>query len=136
MQINKHLNESNTVKNIRNAYNQKKIAESELDSIQNKINDLNNKLATISFNDTTGMRQMYTSQLNKLNIQKNTILLTINSAINEISTNVNSAEVPIENAKYRIRGFYIPTNTIFNDIDINDHIIGIEVYYRYKKYVI
>ena len=65
MQINKHLNNSTTVKNIRDAYNQKKIAESNLSEVQAKINDINEKLTTISFNDTSGLRPTYVSQLSQ-----------------------------------------------------------------------
>ena len=61
--------------------------------------------------------------------QKNELLAVINNAINEISLNVNSAEIPIENAKYRIRGFYTPNF----DESINNHIIGLQVQYRYKN---
>lgn len=124
MQINKHLNNSETVKNIRDAYNQKKLAEKELTEIQDSIADINSKLSTISFEDTTGIRLVYSSQLSQLNEKKNAILTTITNAIDSISTNVNSSEIPIENAKYRIRGFIKP--------EVND-VIQILVQYRYKN---
>ena len=132
-QINKHLNNSTTVKNIRNAYDQKKNAETSLSEVQNQINDINEKLASISFDDVNGVRATYTAQLTTLNNQKNELLKVINNAINTISINVNSAEIPIENAKYRIRGFYTPNldNTLIKDI--NEHVIGIQVHYRYKN---
>lgn len=133
MMINKHLNNSDTVKNIRNAYNQKKIEENKLSEIQDKINTLNDKLSTISFNDTTGIRNTYTAQLSQLTKQKNDILANITNAINTISLNVNSAEIPIENAKFRIRGFYTPGLDIIDDITLKQHIIGLQVQYRYKN---
>ena len=126
MQINKHLNNSNTVKNIRDAYNQKKEAESELESVQQKIADINSALSSISFEDTDGMRSIYSAQLTKLNDKKNELMTSINNSINSISLSVNSAEIPIENAKYRIRGFHVPT-------DYKDNVIGIKVQYRYKN---
>ena len=133
MQINKHLNNSETVKNIREAYNQKKTAEIKLNEVQSKINEINEKLSTISFNDTTGIRNSYTAQLTQYNNQKNEILATINNAINTISLSVNSAEIPIENAKYRVRGFYVPNFSSIDNININEHIIGLQVQYRYKN---
>lgn len=133
MHINKHLNNSSTVQNIRKAYEQKKNAETKLEEIQTKINDLNNRLSTISFNDTTGIRNAYTAQLSQYNRQKNDTLAVITNAINTISLNVNSSEVPIENAKYRIRGFYVPNFDIINDININEHVIGLQIQYRYKN---
>lgn len=133
MQINKHLNNSDTVKNIRTAYNQKKLSETELSEVQTKIDDINAQLTNISFDDTTGVRSIYTAQLTKLNNRKNELNNAINTAINNISLNVNSAEVPIENAKYRIRGFYIPKLNNVGSIITDDHIIGIKVQYRYKN---
>lgn len=133
MQINRHLNNSDTVKNIRDAYNQKKLAQSDLTEIQSKINDINDKLSSISFDDTSGMQSAYSAQLSELNGKKNELLAVINSAINNISLNVNSSEIPIENAKYRLRGFYIPNMNNIGSININDHIIGINVQYRYKN---
>jgi hypothetical protein len=127
MQINKHLNNSTTVKNIRDAYNQKKTAEISLAEVQAKINDINEKLATISFSDTSGIRSTYTAQLSQFNRQKNELLAVINSSIDSISLNVNQSEIPIENAKYRIRGFYVPTD------ELAQHVIGLQVQYRYKN---
>ena len=133
MQINKHLNNSSTVKNIRDAYNQKKSAEIQLAEVQTQINTINEQLTSISFDDTNNTRNVYSAQLSSLNNQKNELLTTINNAINSISLNVNSAEIPIENAKYRIRGFYVPNLGTVNDVVANDHVIGIQVQYRYKN---
>lgn len=132
MQINKHLNNSTTVKNIRNAYNQKKTAESSLSEVQVKINDINTKLSAISFDDVSGIRSSYTAQLNTLNNQKNELLTIINNSIDTISINANSAEIPIENAKYRIRGFYVP-NINIDGVNYVDNVIGVKVQYRYKN---
>lgn len=132
MQINKHLNNSTTVKNIRNAYNQKKAAESSLSEVQVKINDINTKLSAISFDDVSGVRSSYTAQLNTLNNQKNELLTIISNSMDTISINANAAEIPIENAKYRIRGFYVP-NINIGGVDYANNVIGIKVQYRYKN---
>lgn len=124
VQINKHLNNSETVKNIRDAYNQKKNAERELSEIENNILNINSQLSSISFEDTTGLRSVYSAQLTKLNEKKNELMTAINNSINSISISVNSSEIPIENAKYRIRGFYKP--------DVSN-VIGLKVQYRYKN---
>ena len=133
MHINRHLNNSTTVKNIRDAYNQKKLAEADLNEVQASINNINAQLSSISFDDTTGLRNMYSAQLTQLNNSKNELLNTINNAIDAISLNANASDVPIENAKYRIRGFYIPDFGTVNGINIDEHIIGIQVQYRYKN---
>jgi hypothetical protein len=134
MQINKHLNNSTTIQNIRNAYTQKKNANNKLNEIQERINEVNKQLTDISFDDVVGMRSVYTAQLNALLAEKNTLTTTITKAIDNISMNVNSADIPIENAKYRIRGFYIPENLgLINNEDLSKHVIGIKVQYRYKN---
>lgn len=133
MQINKHLNNSTTIRNIRNAYNQKKTAEASLEQVQNQIDTINTYLTSISFDDVTGARNSYTKQLTELNNQKSSLTATITNAINEISLNANSAELPIENAKYRIRGFYVPNIGMINNVNADSHVIGIQVQYRYKN---
>ena len=132
MQINKHLNNSTTIHNIRNAYNQKRTAETSLSEIQLKIDEINSKLSSISFDDMSGTRSAYTAQLTTLNAQKNDLIKTINTATESIATNANNADIPIENAKYRIRGFYVP-DMIIDNVDYKDNVIGIQVQYRYKN---
>lgn len=132
--INTHLNNSTTVKNIRDAYNQKIMANEELTDVQTKIDSINEQLASISFDDTNGLRSVYTAQLTQFNSKKNELVATITKTIDTIAQNVNASEIPIENAKYRIRGFVIPKNLgTINDENIADHIIGIKVQYRYKN---
>lgn len=133
MQINKHLNNSITVNNIRQAYQQKKNAEEQLTNVQLKIKDINSRLSEVSFNDTNGVKHSLSSKLSELIKTKTTLINDINTSINEISMNLNSAEVPIDNAKYRIRGFYVPNLVNTNGIDLNNHVIGIQVQYRYKN---
>ena len=114
MHINKHLNNSESIKAIRKAYEEKKLAENELDSVVNKLNAIDYSNANLT-------------EQNNLQNRKAELTNTINAAMNSIAMYANSSEVPIENAKYRIRGFYIPTKNIEN------HVIGINVQYRYKN---
>ena len=87
-------------------YSQKNEYKAKLDEIQTQINDINTNLASISFDDTTGTRAVYTSQLSNLASQRNEINTAINKILNEIAKAANDSEVPIENAKYRVRGFF------------------------------
>lgn len=141
-QINKHLNNSTTVQNIRTLYSQKKRYNTELTEIQTSIDNINDKLSSISFDDTTNMRSVYTAQLSEYNTKKNELVTSITKIIDEISLAANDSEIPIENAKYHIRGFfdydnYIQQNFITDESDqsaiAKNHIIGIEVQYRYKN---
>ena len=133
LQINTHLNQSTSIKNIKKAYTDKKQAEKRLSDIQNQIDGVNVNLANIAFNDTSGVRLIYESQLASLNSQKSDALAAINSNMEIIALNANNSDIPIENAKYRIRGFYIPKFNTINGIDVNKHIIGLNVQYRYKN---
>lgn len=135
-QINKHLNDSESIKNIRTLYSQKKEYQNKLNEIQEQITIKNDELATISFDDTTNMRSIYVSQLTNLVSQKNELINVINKTIDEISVAANNSEIPIENAKYRIRGFF---NTVgflksIGKEFINEHVKGIQVQYRYKNH--
>ena len=127
--INSHINDSVTILNIRNLYAQKKKYQSELLEIQNNINNTNEELSKISLDDTTGIRNKYNIKLTELNNKKIELDSAILKTIDEISKSVNNSEVPLENSKYRIRGFY---DYLSEDL-IKDHVIGIKVRYRYKN---
>lgn len=131
-QINTHLNNSPTIQKIRNLYNQKVKYNSELNEVQKSIDNINTLLASISFDDTTNIRTVYEGQLVEHNKKRNEIVSSLNSITNEISMAANNSDVPIENAKYHIRGFYNnPTDD--NIKPYVDHIHGIRVWYRYKN---
>lgn len=127
VQINDHLNTNDTIKNIRTLYSQKISLKTQLSEVQSNITKINDELSRLSFDDTTNMRSIYQNQLVEYNKTKNELNTSINKVIDEISLNVNNAEVPIENAKYRIRGFYnIPD-------EYKQNIRKIIVQYRYKN---
>lgn len=134
VQINKHINDSITVKNIRALYSQKKRYNTELEEVQVKIDELNNKLTSISFDDNSNIRTGYVAQLTSYNNKKNELMTSITKIIDEISKSVNDAEIPIENAKYRIRGFFDYDEFIDKTglTYLKNHINGIKVQYRYK----
>lgn len=135
VQINKHLNDSQSVQNIRSLYSQKKQYKIELEDVQKNIDNINSQLASIDFDDTSNIRTIYESQLSEYNKKKSELVTSITSIINEISIAVSDSEIPIENAKYHIRGFYkwsdIPESQLKKEF--RDHIQGIQVQYRYKN---
>lgn len=139
-EINSHLNNSKTVQKIRSLYTQKQNYKIELNSIQTDIDNINNMLSSLSFEDTSNNRTIYTAQLTQLNQKKQELNTSISSILQEISNTVNETNIPIENAKYRIRGFFdcetfVKTlkaqNTQLENSDIN--INKIIVQYRYKN---
>ena len=132
-QINKHLNDSETVQNIRNLYAQKNKYKTELDTVQISINNINNILSDLNFNNSDNNRAIYESQLQDLNTRKSELTASILSVTNEISTNVNNSDVPIENAKYHIRGFLNFPTTIDPVDGVTYDVIRMDVEYRYRN---
>lgn len=131
-QINSHIENSSTVKQIRDAYKQKQDYVSKLSQIQKEISTIEGQLSSVSYEDTTGVRASLIESLKSLNTNKNTINSNVNKLLNEIANTAKNAEIPLENAKYRIRGYFN-----YNSLDVNDdvkkHIKGIRVQYRYKN---
>lgn len=134
-QINKHLNDSKAIQNIRALYSQKKEYQSQLTELQTEIEGINAILNSVSFDDTNGMRTTYTTRLTELANKKNELSAVISKLLNDIATSANNSEVPIENAKYRIRGFFDYKEFLNkNGKDyLTDHVKGIRVQYRYKN---
>jgi hypothetical protein len=133
VQINTHLNNSPVVQNIRALYSQKQQYNKELVEVQQKISDINDILASISFSGTTGVRDSHMSQLKQYNIRKNELMTSITKVIQEISVAANDSVIPLENAKYHIRGYY-DWNNQYDEVlkEFGPHVHGIKVQYRYK----
>lgn len=128
-QINKHLNDAKSIQEIRRLYAQKGELKKSLTTIQDNIDRLNKELGSLSFDDTPNQRELLEKNLQQEladQVDKNDALLKV---CQEISLQANQSDVPIENAKYRIRGF-MPLNTVGLNSIITP--IKIEVQYRYK----
>lgn len=148
VQINKHLNDSEAVKNIRTLYSQKKQYQTDLNEIQTRIRALSDELITISFDDMSGIRSAITAQITDLKTQQNNLITSVNKITDAIANSANNAEIPIEDGKFRIRG-YVDVDafanrvlTSFNPSDsdkvdvansIRNNILGVQCRYRYKN---
>ncbi len=130
VEINSHLNDSESVKKIRSLHNQKSLYKTELDTVQHDIDDIVALLSEMSFADTSENRVVYEEQLNNLNARKAELNKNISEIVDEITDNVNSADVPIENAKYHIRGFYDVEDI---EKETGKKVVKIDVEYRYKN---
>ena len=126
-QINKHLDNSAAVQEIRRLYKQKSELKGELSTVDSDISKTLELLSNISFEDTTGNREKYTSKLAALNSQKVELSNSIAATSQSIAENANNSELPIENAKYHIRGFVSP------EPEGLPKVIKIDVEYRYKN---
>lgn len=123
VEINNHLNNSTSVKNIRNLYAQKQSLKIDLSKIQTNIDNINNILNTTSFENIDTNRVIYKNQLKELNAKKEELNSQIADILVEINNNVNESDTPIENAKYRIRGY----------IDAPKDVIKLDIEYRYRN---
>lgn len=131
--INKHMSNSETISEIYNLYKQKEDYKAELKSVQKQIDEINNILSTVSFEDTTTSRTIYTDQLSDLNSKKKNLTSSIANCIQQITISSTDTDVPVENPKYHIRGFFNYEDYLkSNNID-NHSVIKIDVQYRYKN---
>ena len=132
-EINSHLNNSKVVQKIRQLYSQKQTYKIELDQVQKDIDNININLSSLSFEDMSNNRTIYTTQLSQLNEKKHELITSISSILQEISNNVNETNVPIENAKYHIRG-YFDIDRYMQELGMNNlRANKIQVQYRYKN---
>ena len=141
--INKHLDETTTIKNIRALYSQKNSYNADLTETQNSLTTLQEQLSAIDFEDTTGIRTKLQNQINELTKHKGEVTTALVKISDEIALAANNSLVPIENAKYRIRGFFdfvgfveelnkAATKAGYRGID-ESNIKGIYVQYRYRN---
>lgn len=131
--INKHLSNSETIAELYNLYKQKEDYKAELNSVQKQIDEINTLLSTLSFEDTTTSRTIYTDQLTDLNTRKKDITASIVNCIQQITIASTDTDTPVENPKYHIRGFF-DYNKYLRDNNLSDFdIIKIDVQYRYKN---
>ena len=135
--INKHLDETTTIKNIRALYSQKNSYNADLTETQNSLTVLQEQLSAVDFEDTTGIRVKIQNQIDELTKHKNELVNSLIKISDEIALTANNSLVPIENAKYRIRGFFDFVgfaNTLAEKYNISEqNIKGILVQYRYRN---
>ena len=131
--INKHMSNSETISEIYNIYKQKEDYKAELNSVQKQIDEINNILSTVSFEDSSTSRTIYTDQLNDLNSKKKNLTASIANCIQQITLSSTDTDTPVENPKYHIRGFFNYDNYLSSNNIKNHDVIKIDVQYRYKN---
>lgn len=132
--INKHMSNSETVQEIYNLYKQKQDYKAELNSVQAQIDEINELLNSLSFEESSTNRTIYTQQLSSLNSKKKELTSSIATAIQQIYTASVDTDTPVENPKYHIRGFFDYEGYLKNIGMQGKHdVIKIDVQYRYKN---
>jgi len=131
--INKHMSNSETISELYRLYKEKQEYKTTLANVQNEIDDIKGILSSLSFEDTTNNRTIYTDQLKSLDERKNDLISSITSCIQQISTAATDTDTPVDNPKYHIRGFFDYEDFLSKN-SINGHnVIKLEVQYRYKN---
>lgn len=134
--INTHIYEDDTIDNIKNYHSQKTSLQSELNTLTENINTVNNTLLTTDWSQETLETQTdLQSKLQQYYSERLTLEKQLNAVVNEINT-LTSENSTGASTKYRIRGV---TNTseferyikAITNSKIN--IIGLEVEYKYKS---
>lgn len=142
VQINKHLNSSASIQNIRTLASQKKIAQDKLYENQKLIDSLNENLARLMYSDSTGSRKSIEEQLKVAIEEHDKLTESIRNYTNNIAIYAASATIPIEDAKFRIRGYVDIEKYINETFDENSDItpgealgmmVGTQTMYRYKN---
>lgn len=105
VQINKHLDDADTIQNIRKLYSQKSQYKTDLQGVLNSIANIQKILSSLSFDDSENNRQLYETQLTEWNAKKIELNNAIASVSQEIAQAANDTELPIDGAKFHIRGF-------------------------------
>lgn len=131
--INKHMSNSETVQEIYDLYKQKQTYKTELNSTQSQIDELNNILSSLSFEDAQSNKTVYEQSLSSLKQKKSELVKSVSDTIQQIYTASVDTDTPVENPKYHIRGFF-DYETYLKNLGIdNANVIKIDVQYRYKN---
>lgn len=131
VQINKHLSNTSTIKSIRRLYAEKQEYKSQIESKQSEVNNLREQLKTSAFNDTISGRMSAQSRLDKAESEVSKLNSNLVKTINAITNEVNNSVVPVEDAKYRIRGYFNVKNI---ETAVGNHkVVKIDIEYRYKS---
>lgn len=131
--INKHMSNSETVQEIYDLYKQKQTYKTDLNNVQSQIDELNNILSSLSFEDAQSNKTVYEQSLSSLKQKKSELVKSISDTIQQIYTTSVDTDTPVENPKYHIRGFF-DYESYLKALGIdNANVIKIDVQYRYKN---
>ena len=133
VRINDHLNESTTVKNIRSLYKQKEDLNKKLTEVNETIAELDDRINQAKYDKNYSGPRVTQKRYDSCIQERNELSTALSKIVNDIAIAANNSEIPLENAKYRIRGFFDFHNfSQVNNIS-EKHIKGIQVQYRYKN---
>lgn len=135
IRINSHLDNSESIRTIRNLHVLKMQEKNKMEDLLASINALTEQIAAIPADDPDNTRASLESQLNTAQTNYSKALASYQSYIKQITSEVNNTDIPLDNAKFRIRGYFDYQKYL---IDLGlakyiDHVLSIQVQYRYKN---
>lgn len=131
--INNHIKNSTAYTTIQTAHSAKIAAEESLTEINNDIKSLSIELQQDGITDDR--RNAIKNDLTNKYAERIEALKNINTSITTIS-NTYVSDGLLENAKYRIRGFYNPSINGNSELtsEVVNHTIGLRIQYRYTDF--
>ena len=129
VQINKHLTDTPDSNSIKQKHNQQQTLKSEIDQLQNAIQEKNRKAKTTKFKSPAEQKQaeLEIQDLTKKKESKSKLAATLTQEIINISKNPMSSVEP----KFRIRGFWTIPDAVVTRGTKPQEIVQFRVQYRY-----
>lgn len=135
--INKHLIDNTTSEQLINLHAQKSELNSQLQNVQDNIDNVYNTLVTTDFSQEIDItQQSLQAQLQEYYNQRLTLQKQLNTVIDTINASAADVTIAKEDTKYRIRGVTNP-EALENYLDTfaghGFKVIGLECEYKYKS---
>ena len=135
--INKHLVDNTTTEEIINLHAQKSELNSQLQNIQENIDNVYSTLVNTDFSQEVDItQQSLQAQLQEYYAQRITLQKQLNTVIDTINSTSSEVTIAKDDTKYRIRGVtnVEPLENYLDTYAANDFkIIGLECEYKYKS---
>lgn len=135
IQINSHLDNSASIKSIRSLHSLKLEQKGIMDEQLIAIQKLKDEIAGLPADDPDNKRVNLEYNLENAQNKYNTAFDSYHKYIQQITAAVNDTDIPIDNAKFRIRG-YFDYSAYLGSLGLSKYInnvLSIQVQYRYKS---
>ena len=128
--VSTHFATSEPVEKIRKLYQQINDVKQQISAQVAKVAALNQKAASTTYSASSGISQLTQANIASANTELTNLRNTECALEMELSTTANSITSPIEEDKYRIRGYFDYDS--FQSTNSSPDIVKIELQYRYR----
>lgn len=129
VQVNKHLTDTPDSNLLKNKHNQQKTLKSEVEQLQNAINEKNKRLRVTRFASAADRKQ-FSNEIDFLNRQKQSKSKLLSSVTNEILNLSRSPNIKVDPI-FRVRGFWPMPEDITNRGTRPQKVVQFRVQYKY-----